>query len=72
MRYREDNSYKFARFDSCYYLVKNPDYFYSKANVYITFTQIDRGVKVYLNSGSDVRNSSKTFVFENRTVFADR
>ena len=46
----------------------NPTYYYTNGNVKIKFTTIEKGIDVYLNAGSDVRNMSKAIVQYNRTV----
>jgi hypothetical protein len=56
----------------CYYQVGNPTLYYTsiskEVKVYIKFTKIEKGVQVYLNAGSDVRNMTKSFVTSNNTV----
>ena len=52
----------------CYYQVGNPTLYYLSGKVYIKFTKIEEGVKIYLNAGSDVRNMTKSFVAYNGTV----
>ena len=42
------------------------------AKVYLKFTQIEDGVDVYINAGSDVRNASMTLVNNNSTVEVNR
>ena len=52
----------------CYYQVGNPTLYYLSGKVFIKFTKIEKGVKVYLNSGSDVRNMTEALVKSNATV----
>ena len=67
LRYK-DAAYKFKSVDACYYQVMNPTLYYSKGNIKVRFDQIEKGVKLYINAGSDVRNCSVTLVDYNRTV----
>jgi len=69
LRYK-DAVYKIKTVDSCFYQVQNPTYYYSSGNVYLKFPEIEDGVKVYLNAGADVRNSSVALVDNNSSVQA--
>jgi hypothetical protein len=46
----------------------NPTYYYSSGKVYLTFTQAESGVKLYLNAGGNVTNSTIAMEDYNRTV----
>ena len=52
----------------CYYQVGNPRLYYLSGKVFIKFTKIEKGVKIYLNAGSDVRNMTEALVLSNATV----
>lgn len=52
----------------CYYQVGNPTLYYLSGKVFIKFTKIEVGVKVYVNAGSDVRNMTESLVKYNKTV----
>ena len=67
MRYKESD-YKFKTVDSCYYQVQNPTYYYTSGTFKIVFHEVEPGVKLYLNAGTDVRNSTYELVAYNRTI----
>lgn len=60
--------WKMTTADVCYYQVQNPTYYYQSGKVFLTFTQMEEGVEVYLNAGENVRNSSIAMEDYNRTV----
>lgn len=67
LRYKNAD-HKFKTVDICYYQVMNPLYTYISGNVYLKFTSMEKGVKLYLNAGSDVRNSTIDMQDQNRTI----
>ena len=69
LRYK-DAVYKIKTVDACYYQVQNPTLYYTSGSVYLKFPTIEDGVQVYLNAGSDVRNSSVALVDNNSSVKA--
>jgi len=62
------NKWKDKIYGMCHYQVMNPTYYYKSGNVKIKFTEIEKGVKLYINSGSDVRNMTNSLINNNGTV----
>jgi len=67
LRYKQAD-WKFTTNDVCYYQVQNPTYYYQSGKVFITFTQMESGVKLYLNAGGNVTNSTEALETANKTV----
>jgi len=48
--------------------VQNPDLYYQKGQVFLKITEIEKGVKLYVNAGENTRNSTAALVPKNGTV----
>ena len=60
LRNHGSEAWKLPAYDVCYYNLKNSPYIFKNGNVFLKFTKIEKGVQVYVNSGSGVRNMTKS------------
>lgn len=58
LRYKGGKEWKLPAYDVCYYELRNSPHIFKNGNTFLKFTNIEKGVSVYVNSGSDVRNMS--------------
>lgn len=71
LRYQKAD-WKFTMADVCYYQVQNPTLYYTSGKVFLTFTKAESGVKLYLNAGGNVTNSTLAMEDYNRTVVLNK
>lgn len=71
LRYQKAD-WKFTMADVCYYQVQNPTLYFTSGKVFLTFTQAQSGVKLYLNAGGNVTNSTLAMEDYNRTVVLNK